>query len=80
MARTSAKVRAARIARLFFLRPIKFSIDGVVVGVPVVDAKAPSCFAEDDTDLFASAARLFFLIRPTKFLICDPLRQRMLQY
>ena len=26
---------------LIFLRPIKFSIDGVVVAVPVVDAKAP---------------------------------------
>ena len=35
-------MRAARIARLFFLRPIKFSIYGVVVAVPIVHAKAPN--------------------------------------
>ena len=35
-------MRAARAARLFSLaRPIKFLICGVVVAVPVVDAKAP---------------------------------------
>ena len=35
-------MRAARAARLFFLtRPIKFLIYGVVVAVPVVDAKTP---------------------------------------
>ena len=34
-------MRAARVARLFFLtRPIKFLICGVVVAVAVVDAKA----------------------------------------
>ena len=35
-------MRAARAARLFFLtQPIKFLIYGVVVAVPVVDAKTP---------------------------------------
>ena len=42
MARTCSKVRAARAARLFSLaRPINFLICGVVVAVPVTDAKAP---------------------------------------
>ena len=44
-------MRAARIAHLFCLRPIKFSIYGVVIAVSVVDAK------EDDTDLFINACR-----------------------
>ena len=36
------KVHAARAARLFSLaRPIKFLIYGVVVAVPVINAKAP---------------------------------------
>ena len=48
-------MRAARIARLFCLRSIKFSIYGVVIAVPVVDAKAPCSFEEDDTDLFINA-------------------------
>jgi len=35
-------VRAARAAQLFFhTRPIKFLIYGVVLAVPVVDAKTP---------------------------------------
>ena len=42
MARTCSKVRVARAARLFFLtRPNKFSIFGIVVTFPVVDAKTP---------------------------------------
>ena len=41
MARSCSKVRAARAARLFFLiRPIKFFIWGIVIAIPVVDAKA----------------------------------------
>ena len=41
--KNSTKVRVARAARLFFhSRPIKFLIYGVVVAVPVVDAKTPS--------------------------------------
>ena len=41
-ARTCSYERAARVARLFFHpRPIKFLIYGVVVAVPVVDAKTP---------------------------------------
>ena len=64
-------MRAAHIAHVFCLRPIKFSIYSVVIAVSVVDAKAPCCFEEEDTDLFinvsARAARLFFLTRPAKF-------------
>ena len=42
-------MRAARAARLFLLtRPIKFLISGVVVAVPVVDAKASHFFHKDD--------------------------------
>ena len=43
-------MRAARAARLFFLiRPIKFLIYGVVVAVPVVDAKTPYGTPQNDT-------------------------------
>ena len=37
-------ISIAQTARLFLLRPIKFLIYGVVIAVPVVDAKAPSFF------------------------------------
>ena len=50
-------MRAARIARVFCLRQIKFSIYGFVIAIPVVVAKAPCCFAEDDTNLFINACR-----------------------
>ena len=63
-------ISIARIARLFFRRPLKFLIYGVVIAVPVVDAKAPLfllvlffClfsflfFAEDETELFISTFR-----------------------
>ena len=42
-ARNRSKVRAARAARLFtfVIQPMKVLICGVVVAVPVVDAKAP---------------------------------------
>ena len=61
-------ISIAQTARLFLLRPIKFLIYGVVIAVPVVDAKAPSfffwvlffCFhffAEDERDLFISTFR-----------------------
>ena len=66
-------MRPARIARLFCLRPIKFSIYGVVIAVPVVYAKAPCCFKEDDTDLFINAcgtgSTLVFPHSTSKFLI-----------
>ena len=43
-------MRAARAARLFSLtRPIKFLIYGVVVAVPVVDAKTPLYFYLTDS-------------------------------
>ena len=42
MAWNCSKVRAARAARLFFvIQSMKVLICGVVVAVPVVDAKAP---------------------------------------
>ena len=52
-ARSCYEVRAARAARatrLFFspIRPIKFLICGVVVAVPIVDAKVPCCFTDDE--------------------------------
>ena len=41
-ARNCSKVRAARAARLrFVMQPMKVLICGVVVAVPVVDAKVP---------------------------------------
>ena len=44
-------MRAARAAQLFFhTRPIKFLIYGVVVAVPVVDAKTPQFCSPTDLD------------------------------
>lgn len=49
----------------------------VEVVAKTVDAKMSRCyFAENDTELFcvrvvAREARLFFLVQPIKFLICD---------
>ena len=64
-------ISIARTASLLLLRPIEFLIYGVVIAVPVVDAKAPPfffwfcffvcfCFlffAEDERDLFISTFR-----------------------
>ena len=51
-ARTCSSERAARAARLFFhTRPIKFLIYGVVVAVPVVDAKTPYLYPKGNTAL-----------------------------
>ena len=44
-------MRAARAAQSFFhTRPIKFLIYGVVVAVPVVDAKTTNCCSPTDFD------------------------------
>ena len=44
-------MRAARAAQLFFhTRPIKFLIYGVVLAVPVVDAKTPYFHSTTDSD------------------------------
>ena len=44
-------MRAARAAQLFFhTRPVKFLIYGVVLAVPVVDAKTPYFYSTTDFD------------------------------
>ena len=54
------------------LKDLQLYVQVVIISANVVISRC--CFAEDGTDLFkvraARAARLLFLTRPIKFLIC----------